>query len=375
MLANETADGFAYHCHQRDLTYWLRGNVPVILVVSKPAAREAYWVSIKDYFRDPARHTSRTVYFNKARDRLDETARDRLRDLAVPRDAGLYLAPTPKHEQLYTNLLRISLPPRIYVGVTDLRKPWQIYEVMKRLGVGAGPEWYLTNKMILSLYNLAEYPWTQVCDQGSVEEHDTAEWSETEDQDRRNELIALLNQTVRGKLRHANIEYHDRYDYYYVMPTKDLKKRSIKYRSLTRETTRAIFEGYASKREPKRISYYRHAALQTQVFQFNGTWYLALTPTYHYTRDGFRVSPYREDQLKGIKRLERNGAILGQVLMWTSILTRPPDLFTVSRAHLSFGHPSIMEVDCGLSDQAWLPKEVEETRTIIDMDDNNPRLF
>lgn len=374
-LPGETTDSFTYPCGERDLTYWLQGNAPVILVVSKPASREAYWVSIKDYFRDLTLQTSRTVHFNKTRDRLDATSRDRLRDLAVPRDAGLYLAPAPKREQLYTNLLRIDLPSRLYIGSTDQRKPWQVYDITKRLGVHIGPEWYLTKKLILSFYNLGEYPWTHVCDQGTVEEHETAEWSDTQDQDRRNELTALLNQTVRGKLHHANVEYHDRYEYFYALPTKDLTTRSIRYRSLTREVRRAIFQGYPSKKDPKTISYYRHAALQTQLFQFHTTWYLALTPTYHYTRDGYRVSPYREEQLKGIKRLERNGAVLGQVLMWTSILTRAPNLFITSQAHLSFGHPSQLEVNCGLVDKTWLPKEPGDARTVIDMEDNNPRLY
>src|SRR5438128_1460694 len=50
----ETATGFHYICDERDLDYWLRGNAPVVLVVSRPSTDEAYGVSIKDYFRDPA---------------------------------------------------------------------------------------------------------------------------------------------------------------------------------------------------------------------------------------------------------------------------------------------------------------------------------
>jgi hypothetical protein len=374
-LPNETTDSFTYHCDERDLNYWLQGNAPVILVVSRPATRDAYWVPVKEYFREPALRASKTVRFNKTRDRLDESATERLRDLAVPRDAGLYLAPTPRHEQLYTNLLRIDVPGNLYVGKTDLRKPWEVFDVMKRLNIQIGPEWYLTNKVILTFYDLSEYPWTQVCDQGTVEEYQTSEWSDAEDQNRRNEFTALLNQSLRGKLRDANIGYHDRFEYYFVLPTEGLCTRSTKYRSLTRDAQRNIFEGYSSKKDPNRISFYRHAALQTQLFQFRGNWYVALTPTYHYTRDGYRVSRYREEQLKGIKRLERNGAVLGQVLMWTGILTREPSLFTTSRPKVLFHHPSELQVNCGLDDEAWLPKEADEARKIIVNEDNDSRLF
>lgn len=48
----ETSEGFDYLCDVKDLNYWLQGNAPVILIVSRPSTDEAYWVSIKDYFQD-----------------------------------------------------------------------------------------------------------------------------------------------------------------------------------------------------------------------------------------------------------------------------------------------------------------------------------
>jgi hypothetical protein len=374
-LPNESADRFTYYCDERDLTYWLRGNSPVILVITKPATREAYWISVKEYFRDAKRRVGLAVQFDKAADRFDHTAVERLRGLAVPRDAGLYLAPRPKNERLYTNLLPIGLPPSIYIGRTDLRKPWQVFDVTRSVGFQIGPEWYLTKKLILSFYDLCERPWTEVCDQGTVEEHQIAEWSESEDSNRRNELTALLNQTVRGRLRNANVEFHERFEYYFVMPTSDLQARITHYRSLTQETHRVTFRPYMSKTDPERVSYYRHSALTTQIYQFNGEWFLAVTPTYHYTRDGYRASKYREEQLKGIKRLERNGAVLGQILMWTSILRRERDLFTASRPQVLFGEPSQLELGWGIEDKAWLPNEADDVRTIMNMEDNNPGLF
>lgn len=49
----ETSNSFEYSCNRRDLDYWLRGNAPVILIVCRPDTSEAYWVSVKDYFKDP----------------------------------------------------------------------------------------------------------------------------------------------------------------------------------------------------------------------------------------------------------------------------------------------------------------------------------
>src|SRR5882672_7139209 len=33
---NESSEGFDFRCDERDLAYWLQGNAPVILVVSRP---------------------------------------------------------------------------------------------------------------------------------------------------------------------------------------------------------------------------------------------------------------------------------------------------------------------------------------------------
>jgi hypothetical protein len=71
-------------CDERDLDYWLGGNAPVILIVSRPNSNEAYWIPIKDYFRDPIRQKQRKVLFDKRTDRFDLHCRDRLARLAIP---------------------------------------------------------------------------------------------------------------------------------------------------------------------------------------------------------------------------------------------------------------------------------------------------
>src|SRR5262245_18283507 len=49
-LANETSQGFDYYCEERDIDYWLRGNLPVLLIVSRPVEGLAYWKNFKEYF-------------------------------------------------------------------------------------------------------------------------------------------------------------------------------------------------------------------------------------------------------------------------------------------------------------------------------------
>lgn len=69
----ESDTGFEYLCSEKDLAYWLAGNAPVILICSRPDNSEAYWVSVKDYFKQPDRRQARRVQFDKNRDLFDRS--------------------------------------------------------------------------------------------------------------------------------------------------------------------------------------------------------------------------------------------------------------------------------------------------------------
>src|SRR5262249_46576280 len=89
-------------------------------------------------------------------------------------------------------------------------------------------------------------------------------------------------------------------------------------------------------------------------------WYLEITPTYRYTSDGYSIYRFYEDQLKGIKRFEDNPAVLGQIVMWTSILKQARDMFDLTDPFLEFGELKIFELDAGLYDEHWLKNEDKE---------------
>jgi hypothetical protein len=85
-------------------------------------------------------------------------------------------------------------------------------------------------------------------------------------------------------------------------------------------------------------------------------WYLQITPTYHFTRDGERLSRYAPDLLSGIKRLENNQAVHGQVVMWAHLLTGR-SLFDSGPQFLDFAALQQFELGVGLDDDAWIKRE------------------
>jgi hypothetical protein len=87
---------------------------------------------------------------------------------------------------------------------------------------------------------------------------------------------------------------------------------------------------------------------------------LEVTPTYRFTRDGRRPDRFADEHLKGIKRLERHRAVLGQLLTWIDILTPSAGLFQETYPHLYFEPPPKLPLGVGISDDTWLGEDDEE---------------
>lgn len=371
----ETAQGFEYVCDARDLDYWLCGNAPVILIRSRLSTDEAYWVSIKDYFKDLSTREARKIYFDKQKNRFDINCREALIELAKPKDAGIYLSPLPKSETLYSNLVEVvSFAEHIYIASTDFRYYGDIWKKFDELGVHVGKEWILKHKQIRSFHDLSEYPWTEVCDPGSVERFDTAEWAYSDDPDVQREFVQLLNHCLGGKMR-PDVWYSKKKDYYFFAPTEDLSDRKWFYQSMVQKTDRDVFRAYYKKGDPSQVAYYRHSAFKGQFVRFNDAWYLEITPTYHYTRDGYRWSWYSEEHLKGIKRLERNPAVFGQVVMWADVVRGRQDLFTEPYPFLSFESLLKFDIKAGLDDNVWLGHEERKETKVALSPENQLSLF
>lgn len=90
----ETDTSFRYTCDARDLNSWLRGNAPVILVLSHPEQHQAWWVDIREEFAETQSRASRIIKVDKRRQVFDASAAQELLRRAAPRIIQPYEAPT-----------------------------------------------------------------------------------------------------------------------------------------------------------------------------------------------------------------------------------------------------------------------------------------
>ena len=122
----ETENGFEFLCEEKDIDYWMAGNAPVILVVSRPSSKEAYWVSIKDYFRDLDRRRGRKVLLIR-QGSISSRYRRRLNEAwAIPPPDTLYQATGGRGQaSLIQSLGGGSL--KQYAGICGTRQSYLVY--------------------------------------------------------------------------------------------------------------------------------------------------------------------------------------------------------------------------------------------------------
>lgn len=374
--AEENESGFVFPVRETDLNYWLTGNTPVILICCKAGAKEAFWISVKEYFAKLERRHERKIRFNKQRDRFDTSCRDALIQLAVPKDSGLYLAPLPKKETLYSNLLPVThFPETIFFAPTKHGTDKEAGIALRAECGNPTAEWIVTGGSLHSFHKLDTQPWNKVCDATKQNSFATSKWAYSDDTAIRRNFVRLLNRCLSQKLRGEKINFNKIRECYYFLPDGEINApvvRILKEMSLTRAATKTVVMARMSKKHPGQISYWRHLALEPQFILLDGIWHLQITPTYLFTFDGHHLSRFAEDNLKGIKKLEKNNAVLRNVLTWASFLQPKTDWFATRYELLTFGPLLKTEVAAGIIDQEWLSHadedEAEELRTDLGLE-------
>jgi hypothetical protein len=304
----------------------------VILVCSHPDSGEAWWAPVSEILKDPIRRKSRKV------------------DLAIPLYRGLDATVTKRPELLISNLLLVeSFPQTIWATPCTVSGNREAGEVLRRRGVFAA-DWTVLDRTLFSFRRTDMEPFDSIVD-GGAEAIETTEWSQSKSFDTTRNFVRLLNQTLADSL-HVDLRRHPKRHYLYFRPTEDLKPRILSTGKSNRGRT--VFQSYTDRKDPEKIQHFRHHAVDHQFIRLDGSWYLELNPTYHYTFDGYRDLPWGSELVKGMKSREKNGAVLGLVDMWAYYLIGTDNLFSRrDDSPIRFGALQSFMVDRGIDERSW----------------------
>lgn len=121
------------------------------------------------------------------------------------------------NETLFTNLQRVDgLPPRLWLAETEHRRAIQVWQQLREItSQPLDGAFLLKAGRILSCFDLTEWPWRTVCDEGTIEHFSSEEWADSEDEDRLRELVHLLNLTLRS-LTHRDLTFNRQHDHLFL---------------------------------------------------------------------------------------------------------------------------------------------------------------
>ncbi len=351
----ETETAFEYLLKPADLKYWRQSNIPVIIVLWRQSDGSAYWKDVTDSVRGDERR----LKFDKVDDVFDTGCADRLGGLTVDRRTpGVFVPPLNQGETAIINLLRIKLPEEIFIATSPFGSGRDaVPELVKQSNVRF--DWVIRKRRYVSFFDPREYGTKAIVDLDQVEAIDTAIFALNDDVDDTNDTMDLLRRTVERQLA-AQLTYLRKERLFYFHAVAANKSRSYRYTANVKETSARVVSAYANKKNPEGKGYVRHHAATFRFERLADEWFIVVDPTFYFTNDGFRPHRYPAALLAGKKRLERNAAVRGQVIMWQHLLAESTkqdeglfDKRQQTDVFLGLEHLPVIELSRAVPESSW----------------------
>lgn len=314
--ASETNTGFTYLLESKDLQYWRTSNLPVIVVLYRESDDSLFWSQTPTL---PGVEQRRLV-FDKVNDVLDRSSVDRLAALTVPKNGfGYYVPPLGGGETALVNLLPIVLPHEMFVASTPFDSKGAISELLNA-DEPARFDWVIKDCTFWSFHDPRESVTAAIVDLDQVEAIETGMLSLHEDIDEQNNFAFLLRQTLQHQMR-DDLAWNKDNRLFYFRALEANQSRTFHYQSAKVKTKAEVVNVAMNPRIPDKVSFVRHHAFVPKFEWMMDQWFLMVSPTYHFTTNGFNRHPHPDALLSGKKRLENNAALRGQLIMWHRVLT------------------------------------------------------
>lgn len=312
----------------------------------------------------------RRLQFDKTVDVLIESSVNRLASLTVPKTGlGYYVPPLGGGEDALVNMLPLTLPSEMYVSST----PYTASKAITVMLDSDGPkrfDWVINGGVLWSFHDPRTTTCVNIVDEDQVEAIDTIDLALHDDVDEQNKFSYLIRQTLRHQTD-ADLNWDKDHKALYFRAIDRDMPRNFAYLSSKKKTDADVVSVFMDTKNVERVSFVRHHAFSPRFELMGDQWYLIVTPTYHFTTNGFTPHPFAAPLLSGKKRLDKSAALRGQVIMWHRFLTEgnraaernASDLFGVEEPieeYLKFGAPPSIYLEVRVPEDGWLKEKKKE---------------
>lgn len=364
----ETEGKFEYLLDSTDLEYWRQSNIPVIIVLVRLSDCSMYWQQVDAGRLDDPRRLD----IDKKRDVFAQNAADLVAAITVEKNAfGTYVPPMLSGEAGHLNLVRLKLPDEIFVAGSPFKSG---REAVKEMLVHEGAkhfDWVVRDRTFWSFRDPRDTILEEIVDVGTIEAVDTEEVALLDDVDDQNAFIDLLRRSVEAQL--ANDLFFDKESRALCFRAYGPGvKREYEYRSLQNPTRAEVVTLIAKE---GRDNIMRHHGFVPRYQRIADDWYVSITPTFVFTSDGYRTHPASSIMLAGKKKLEKAGAIRGQVVMWRHLLMASAESSertlldeepnsTDARPRIGFEPIEVLAMPVSVPEDTWRNEDPEEADRI-----------
>lgn len=353
--AQETASSFTYLLNTDDLALWRGSNLPVVLVLYRVSDETYYWKDVSEGVGE----SSRKLHFDKVADVLDRDSADQLAALTVPKNgSGCYVPPLGGGEEALVNMLPVDLPGEIFVASTPYDGKKATSKLLAATDIPRF-DWAIKGGSFWAFHDPREETTRSIVDLDQVEAIDTASIAFHEDIHEKHNFAYLLRKTLQHQFR-DEIRWDKNRKYFYFVAREKNTTREFSYLSTKNNTKTAVVNVVRQKSNPERVSFVRHHAFAPRFECFGDEWNLIITPTYHFTTNGFQPHSYPDALLSGKKRLDNNASLRGQLIMWHRLLSRASSLSgglfddePEETCALEFGPPPVLKLPSTVPEALW----------------------
>lgn len=289
--------------------------------------------------------------------------------------------PLTPSESLTANLVELYFPSKLFIArlSEDLlekhgkRRPglWRttIRELNQENGLAVPSAYVIHSGNLVTFFNLIERsnPYQHLCEPGTVEEHNTADYF-TIDDDHERVFKSLLRFSLQHRLFKERVRWENEIGEFIFLPLEDgFNQREVVWQG-EKKAKRNVFSRQFKEKDPSKVFRQKHLSFAADFLRLDGHWFMAITPSWFFSYGAnFEQSGFSHDSLSWIKRQENNQQVMNHfrfISTWLSSID-DEDLFSekgTTDSFLSFGTPLMLNGAPSLEESGWkaLPTINEE---------------